>query len=402
MGVSDMTITVPEDLDSEIDVLLDDLPDVGGTLREMRARKPAQWGMAFGSPALLLLDHALVNAAFKDEAALPSAEFYTRTVTEVLGRNIQCMQGEEHRLNRALVSPSFRQRLMPDLIGPLLEPVANDLIDRVIDDGHADLVADFTSRYPFIVITRLLGLPSQDEAEIKHLAIAMLDIQRANGEALAASRRFVEIVQPVLDRRRVDPTDDLISTLAVTEVEGVRLSDEEIFSFLRLLFPAGADTTYLGLGNTLHALLTTPGSLDWVLADPDTRCRLAAEEGIRLNPPVSWIVRIAPEDMVWNGMAIPKDAQILLGITAANRDPAVVVDPDTFDPSREPVNVMTFGFGTHFCLGAALARAELDTALRVILTRLPNLRLAEPEGVRITGTIHHLLRGPNRLPVTFG
>lgn len=397
-----MTFTVPDQLDSEVDVLLDDIADVGATLRDMRAAKPAQWGRAFGSPALLLLSHELVNAAFKDEAALPSAEFYSRTVTEVLGRNIQCMKGEEHRMNRALVSPSFRQRLMPEIIGPLLEPIANELLDRVIEDGHADLVADFTSRYPFIVITRLLGLPSGDEEEIKHLAITMLDIRAANGAALAASRRFVEIVQPVLDRRRADPTEDLISTLAVTEVEGVRLSDEEIFSFLRLLFPAGADTTYLGLGNTLHALFTTPGSLEWVLADPDTRCRVAAEEGIRLNPPVSWIVRIAPEDMMWNGIALPKDAQVLLGITAANRDPAVVADPDTFDPAREPVNVMTFGFGAHFCLGAALARAELDTALQVILRRLPNLRLAEPDGVRITGTIHHLLRGPNRLPVVFG
>jgi cytochrome P450 len=110
---------------------------------------------------------------------------------------------------------------------------------------------------------------------------------------------------------------------------------------------------------------------------------------------------VAPVDLVWHGIDVPADASVLLGITAANRDPVAFDDPDRFDVTRETGNVMTFGFGTHFCLGAALARAELETALRVIVTRLPGLRLAATDEVRITGTIHHLLRGPNRLPVRF-
>lgn len=384
---------------SDVDVLLDDLPDVGGTLRELRDRAPALWAKGFGQPALLLLTHELVQAAFKDEATLPSAAFYSRTVTEVLGRNIQCMEGDEHRRNRALVSPFFRARLMPDLVEPLLEPVAHELIDRFEARGDADLVAELTARYPFTVITRLLGIPRQDEDLVKRLAVTMLDV--ANPDALSCSREFVALVQPVLDQRRVDPADDLISALATGEVDGERLTDEEIFNFLRLLFPAGADTTYLGLGNTLWALLTNLEQLDLVRSDPDRWCRPATEEGIRLNPPVSWIPRVAPVDLVWHGVEVPADASVLLGITAANRDPAVFADPDRFDVTREQGNVMTFGFGTHFCLGAALARAELETALRVIVTRLPGLRLAETEDVRITGTIHHLLRGPNRLPVRF-
>jgi cytochrome P450 len=311
------------------------------------------------------------------------------------------MRGDEHRINRALVSPAFRQRLMPGLVPPLLEPIAHELIDRFVHDGRADLVADFTSRYPFIVITRLLGLPRTSEDDIKRWALGMLDIQNRYDDAVQCSREFMQFVQPILEQRRTDPGDDLISTLATTEVEGQRLSDDEIFNFLRLLFPAGADTTYLGLGSTLHALLTNPDQMAIVLEDPAERCRWAGEEGIRLNPPTAWIPRVNPHDVVWHDIPIPAGAPMFLGIMAANRDPAVYPDPDRFDITRRPTTVMTFGFGLHFCLGAALARAELDVALRVILERLQNLRLVDDDGVRITGTIHHLLRGPNRLPVTF-
>ena len=393
---------VPQVMDTEIDFLLDDLPDVAGTLRELRAETPALWGRAFGEPTLLLLSHELVQAAFMDEAAFPAADFYEHVVTDVLGRNMQCMRGEEHRLNRALVSPAFRQRLMPGLVDPLLEPVAHELIDRFEASGEADLVADFTKRYPFIIITRLLGLPKHSEEEIRRWALAMLDIQQAHGEAIKASREFMAFVDPILQQRRVDPGDDLLSTLATTEVDGERLSDADIFNFLRLLFPAGADTTYLGLGNTLHSLLTNPTEMEVVLGDPSEQCRWAGEEGMRMDPPTAWIPRRNPRDITWHGIDIPAGASMMLGVMAANRDPLVYEDPDTFKVERRPGQVTTFGFGTHFCLGAHLARAELRVALEAIVTRLPNLRLRTTEGVRITGTIHHLLRGPTALPVAFG
>src|SRR3954447_18335407 len=146
-------------LDTEIDFLLDDLPDVAGTLRELREGRGWVWGKAFGEPALILLSHELVQAAFMAEDVFPSADFYSDVVTDVLGRNLQCMRGDEHKRNRALVSPAFRQRLMPALVEPLLEPVAHELIDRFEGAGEADLVADFTKRYPFIIINRMLGLP---------------------------------------------------------------------------------------------------------------------------------------------------------------------------------------------------------------------------------------------------
>jgi cytochrome P450 len=388
-------------LDSQTDFLLEDLPDYAGALAELREERGWAWGRAFGEPALLLLSHELVQAAFMAEDVFPSADFYSLVVTEVLGRNLQCMRGDEHKRNRALVSPAFRSRLMPGLVDPLLEPVAHELLDRVAGSGEADLVADFTHRYPFIVITRLLGLPEHSEEEIRRWAIVMLDVQQSHDAAIKASHEFMAYVDPILQQRRVDPGEDLLSTLATTEVDGERLTDEEIFNFLRLLFPAGADTTYLGLGNTLHSLLTNRDQLELVLADLDGECRWAAEEGLRLDPPTTWIPRRNPQDVTWQGIDIPAGASMMLGVMAANRDPAVYDDPDTFDVRRRPQQVTTFGFGTHFCLGAHLARAELEVSLKVILSRLPDLRLRTTDDVRITGTIHQLLRGPTALPVSF-
>jgi len=397
-----MTMTQPAGVDAEVDFALDDIADLPGLLHEMRARKPYVWARAFGAPTLALLSHELVHAAFMDEETFPSAEFYGKVVTDVLGRNMQCMYGDEHKRNRALVSPAFRQRLMPDLIDPLLEPVAHELIDRFEGRGEADLVAEFTTRYPFTIITRLLGLPAHSEDEVKRWALGMLDIQQHHDFALRCSQEFMEFVDPYVQRRRDDPGTDLISTLATTEVDGERLSDDEIFNFLRLLFPAGADTTYLGLGNTLCALLRDPKQLDVLRAAPAEECRWAAEEGVRWHPPVVWIPRTNPRDVLWHGIDIPAGASMLFGVLAANRDPAVYAEPDRFDVTRHPTMVMTFGFGTHFCLGVHLARAEMATSLRVLLERLPRLRFGEgADAVRITGSFVQFLQGPTALPVRF-
>jgi cytochrome P450 len=392
-----MTIVVPAVLDTEVDFLLDDMPDLAGTLHQLQARKPAIWAKAFGEPTLFVLSHELVRAAFVDEERFPSSEFYAHTVSEVLGRNLQCMYGQEHRINRALVSPPFRQQLVPDLVGPLLEPIAHELIDRFEGRDEVDLVAEFTRLYPFIVITRLLGLPVHSEDEVRRWAIAMFDLQHPD-VALHCSREFVTFVAPILQERRHDPGDDVLSMLATADVEGRRLTDEEIYNFIRLLFPAGADTTYLGLGSTLYHLLMNPDQFERVLADAG-ECRWAAEEGLRLDPPTTWIPRRNPREQVWHGIPIPAHASIMLGVMAANRDPAVFPDADRFDVARRPRSVMTFGSGIHFCLGAHLARAEIEVSLRVLFSRLDGLRLAQSEGVRITGTINQLFRGPNRLPV---
>jgi cytochrome P450 len=399
-----MTVTVPgvpDVLDDPADYALDDMPDLHERLADLRSRKPAAWVNIFGKPGVMFTSYELVNAAFKDEETFPSRAFYSNVVTDVLGYNIQCMYGEEHRRNRALASPTFRARLVQDLVTPVLEPVANELVDRFEARGEADLVSEFTNKYPFKIILRLLGLPQTSEEDVTRWALGMLDIQGNYDHAVRCSQEFTAFVDPILQHRRTDPTDDLISKLATEEIDGDRLTDEEIMNFLKLLFPAGADTTYLGLGNTLYGLLTNPEQLERVMADPDEEARWAAEEGVRWDAPVALLPRHCPEAVVWHDVPIPADTPLIFGIVAANRDPNEFEDPDTFDVGRRPTATMTFGFGQHFCLGAHLARAEMDISLRVLTKRLPKLRLRETEGVRIKGSVAQLLRGPNRLPVAF-
>lgn len=397
-----MVLTVPPVLDDEADFALDELADLVPRLHALRARKPAAWVRSFGEPTLMFTSFELVQAAFKDEPTFPSAEFYGHVVTDVMGRNIQTMEGEEHRINRALVSPGFRQRIMPGVIAPLLEPVAHELIDRFADRGEAELVGEFTRRYPAKVILAMLGLPQGAEEDVTRWALGMLNIQMGYEHALQCSQEFEAFVQPHLDARRVEPRDDLLSQLATHEVEGQLLTDTEIFAFLKLLFPAGADTTYLGLGSTILALLRNPDQLELLRSDLDEHLPWAAEEGLRWTPPTYLLPRRNRHDVTWHGIDIPAGTPLIFAIGAANRDPMVFEDPDRFDIRRRPPQTLTFGFGVHYCLGVHLARTEVQIALRILLERLPNLRLVDDGDVRIVGAVLQLLRGPNKLPVRFG
>ena len=396
-----MTIQYPTQLDEDFDYFEADRPDLVDQLRRHRETRPAAWVKAWGQPALMFTSYELVDAAFRDEETFPSAAFYGTTVTDVLGRNIQCMEGTEHRRNRALVSPYFRAKNVAEVVPPLLEPVAHELIDRFEAAGETDLVASFTKLYPIKIILRLLGLPLESEDDVARWAMGMMDIQHNFELAVQCSKDFRAFVTPVLERRRVEPGEDLLSQLATVEIEGERLSNDEIMSFLLLLFPAGADTTFLGLGTTLFALLTHPEQLEYVQSDLKEECRWAAEEAIRWVPPVSLQPRRNAKDVVWRDIPIPAGANLIFATIAGNHDPAAYEDPDRFDVRRRPKATLTFGRGPHFCLGAHLARAEMDVAVRVLLERLPRLRLVEGSDARITSGIVPVFRGPNRLPVRF-
>jgi cytochrome P450 len=206
----------------------------------------------------------------------------------------------------------------------------------------------------------------------------------------------MDFVDPILRERRENPGDDLISTLATAEEDGRRLTDEEIYNFLRLLFPAGADTTYLGLGSTLYSLLTNPDQLGYVREDLGERCRWAGEEAIRLDPPTAWIPRINPRDVVWHGIEIPAGAPMFLGVMAANRDPAVFPDADQVRIDRIENRHAAFGLGIHRCLGSNLARMELRVALEEWMRRYPDFELADAAGVTWSAG---QVRGPRTLPV---
>ena len=371
-----------------------DMADLHEVIHRLRADGPVTEVRYFGEPALLFTTYESVDAAYRDDDLFPAAAAFAEMTEPSMGRTLQCMHGDEHKRNRKLVSPSFRVRIMPDYVRPILESVAHELIDDFVDAKEADLVTAFNSRFPGIVISRLLGIPDDNDIDLQHCAHRLLSYPNDPAGALAAKAEFTHVLGPLVTQRRVDPTNDLISTLATTNDEGDALTDEEIFTFVRLLFAAGTDTTFHGLGTVLYALLTHPAQLERVVADPSTELRWAVEESLRWDPVVSMEPRRAPTATEWFGHSIDAGARVLFGIAAANRDPSVFDEPDVYDVGRRPEPIMTFGIGPHFCLGAHLARAELVTALGAMLDRLPGLRLVDAEHTRVHGTV---LRGPRQL-----
>jgi cytochrome P450 len=379
----------------------DELIDLPERVAQMRAERPATWVPFVGEPALHLNTYELVSAGFREEASIPGHLFYRLTQDPVMGRTVLSLSGAEHRMARALQSPWFRQKLLPGYVMSLFEPTAAELIDVFVDRGEADLVAEFTKEYPMRVIMRLLDLDPSSGVNWSQLAWDMIQVAYDYDKAEKAIAEFDRQVGPIIEERRRHPGPDLISALVTAEVDGERMTDADLFSFVRLMFPAGSDTTLLGMGNVLLTLLTHPDAMAQTLADLDGEATWAIEEALRLQPSVAHLPRrTGPEDIEWHGIPIPAGSMVLLSVIAANRDPAQFPDPDRFDPQRRPEGVMTWGFAAHHCLGMHFALAEMTYALKSVLTRLPNLRLADTEPV--PQVIGGVLRGPERLAVTFG
>jgi cytochrome P450 len=387
------------------DGLLMVVENVHERLREAREKHPVMPGSPFAEASSTDLGLAGVTALGYDECRTVltepdtfSSSIYDQIMGPVMGRTLLELQGAEHRANRALVSPSFRATLLEHWRTELVEVVVHELIDRFVPRGRADLVRGFTFAFPAQVIARLMGLPREDYVRFQRLSIELLNVVYNWDRGIAASVALKEYFAEVLAERRRDPQEDLISTLAETEVEGGRLTDDEIFTFLLLILPAGVETTYRASGNLLVALLTEPGLMEAVRADRDM-VRGAIEEALRWEPPISTVVRAAVRDCELGGLAIPSGTTVSVSVAAANRDPKRYTDPDRFDPTRTNIAHLTFGAGPHVCLGMHLARMETTVAINALLDRLDDLRLdpRAPEPT-ITGVA---FRSPAALPVEF-
>jgi len=318
---------------------------------------------------------------------------------DVFGKHVMLgMDEPEHRRYRALVSKAFSQKALARRESELVEQVANELIDAFVERGRAELVREFTFPYPTQIIAGLLGLPREDHPQFQRWSISLLSFTVNPERGIAASAALKDYFAPILADRRRRPHDDLISTLAHAEIEGESLSDEEIFSFLLLLLPAGVETTYRSTGNLLFGLLSNPDQLDAVRSDrsllPQT-----IEEAVRWEPPLLSITRVATRDTVLAGVPIPAGSAVMPMLGAANRDESRYPDPDRFDVFRTPTPHISFGQGVHVCLGMHLARLEMRVALNLLFDRLPDLRL-DPEGddPHIRGQV---FRSPTSLPVLF-
>jgi cytochrome P450 len=327
-----------------------------------------------------------------------SSSIYQEVMGPVMGRTLLELEGAEHRASRALVSPSFRTALLERWRSELVEVVVHELIDRFAPRGRAELAREFTFAFPVQVIARIMGLPRQDYLRFQRLSIELLNVVYDWDCGLAASASLKAYFTEVLSARRPNPQDDLISTLAESEIDGARLTDDEIFAFLLLILPAGVETTYRASGNLLVALLTEPALMAALRADR-SMLRAAFEEALRWEPPITTVVRRAVRDCELGGVAISAGTHVSVSVAAANRDPARYPDPDRFDPTRRNIAHLTFGGGPHLCLGMHLARMEAAVAINALLDRLPDLRL--DSSVPPPHVVGVAFRAPAALPVEF-
>jgi cytochrome P450 len=308
------------------------------------------------------------------------------------------MEGEQHRLYRKLATPAFRSRAVERFARDVMPALAHEVLDRFRSESEVDLVVRFTRFYPFLVISRLLGIPREREDAFHRWAWEMLGapgVARERSDRSAAE--FTSYLMPVVAARRAEPREDVISELVLSEVEGRRLDDDEVLANVRLMFAAGATTTHDGLGSLLHTLLTQEDTWRRVVDDPGLRPG-AIHELLRWETPVANLPRIsAPEPVEFAGRTVAPGSFVLFSMASANRDPEVFDDPDRFDVTRPMRDNLTFGRGIRSCPGMHLAKSGLATALDAMAERFPGLRLlGDPLDSAPTGGT---VRGPDRLPV---
>lgn len=385
---------------------------------ELRSQAPVHRGsvrelLGYPEGGLNLRREAPVYSAFSYEANdivlrdndTFSSTFYSGFTTAMFGRSILEMVGEEHRRYRALVQPAFTPKRAQWWIDRWITTLVDEAISAFEHSGRAELNAELCSRIPLQTITASFGLTRQEALDFREGAEGGGMARRsADAQALLAERheRTTAMLKKVIEARRAEPQDDLITTLVETEIDenGQRhlLTDDEIYGFARLILTAGSGTTWRQLGILLLGLLQTPGLLEEVRQDREL-LRRAIEEAVRWEPTDPIFRRLVTRDVTLCGVDIPAGAVVEMNLGAANRDPERWDDPETFDPHRAPKPNLGFAGGPHICLGMHVARAEMWVAMNAVLDRLHDLRL-DPDvpNVRIIGLEH---RGPNGIPVLF-
>ncbi|OBI18178.1 cytochrome P450 [Mycobacterium sp. E2497] len=311
----------------------------------------------------------------------------------------------DHTRLRRLVSKAFAPKVVSAL-EPDIRALVDGMLDRVAERGHFEVVEDFAYPLPVAVICRLLGVPLDDEPQFSRasasLAQALDPFSTITGvpaeianERQQAGAWLREYFHGLIDRRRSQPGDDLLSGLIAVEESGDQLSEEEIVSTCNLLLIAGHETTVNLIGNAMLALLRDPVQWGALGADPG-RAPAIVEETLRYDPPVQLVGRIALADMTIGGVEVPAGDVMMLLLAAAHRDPAEFERPDVFDPDRKGLRHLGFGRGAHYCLGAPLARLEAGVALSAVTARFPGARLDGEPQYKANVT----LRGLSRLQVT--
>jgi cytochrome P450 len=306
----------------------------------------------------------------------------------------------DHTRLRRLALPAFSPKAVAGY-QPRIERLVADLLDRAQQAGQFDLVADFAAPLPIAVITDLLGIPDADAAGFARYGAIMgsaldgVKSMRHVQQLIAGSNALGEIFRNLFELRRSEPGDDIVSSLVAASPD--RISPDEMLSMCVMLLLAGFETTVNLISNAVLALLGHEQQWQALCADPDGLASRAVEEALRWDPPVQRTDRFAQQDLELEGQVIRRGEKVITLIGAANRDPQVYPDPDTFDLSREhAAGHLAFSSGIHYCLGQPLARLEATIALRELAARMPGLARAGRLTMRNATTI----RGPLHLPVT--
>ncbi|MBW2160296.1 MAG: cytochrome P450 [Deltaproteobacteria bacterium] len=358
------------------------------TLTRLREAGPVVEVRFMNMPAFAVTRYDGLIRAFRDGERFPPERIYQMMFEPICGPTFQTLTGRDHVIRRRLATPALRAEAVRKQDEVEIVKLANELIEH------------FTHLFPFIIITRLLGVPRDAEREFRRWAQALLRFAEDHARAVAANAELTAYLEPIVAARREQPRDDIISDLVRAEVDGKRFTDEEVLSHVRLIFSAGAGTTHDAIGNLFYHLLSQPELWEMAKRDPCTRPGIV-EEILRFEPPVAVLPRISASSPIeFDGVSIPPSAFMLFAISSANRDPSAFPDPNVFKTDRPPKPILTtFGPGPRMCPGQHLARKELSLVLDVVLERLPNLVLLDPDASQPVGAI---IRGPHTLPVATG
>ena len=324
-----------------------------------------------------------------------------RPFLEVDNFSLLDLEPPAHTRLRGLVQKAFMARQI-ERLRPRIEALSHELIDRMQAATQTDLLPAFATPIPVLVIAEMLGVPaemSQQLLDWSHAMVGVYELAPSEAQKQAATRaadEFVAFLRDYVRQRRQQPRDDLITLLIEAEEDGERLSEMELIATCILLLNAGHEATVNVIGNGVLALLQNPAQLARWRADP-ALTPAAIEELLRYDTPLHLFNRWVLQDLAFGGLELQQGMQVSLLLGAANRDGTVFDRPDQLDLSRSPNPHVSLGGGIHYCLGAPLARLELQTALPILLERLPQLALVEPP--RFKNSYH--FRGLERLLVSY-
>ena len=357
-------------------------------------------------PAWIVSRYDDVVTVLRDERFSKEFSVFTRfapRTVRMMTRNLVNADPPAHTRLRTLVSKAFTPRTV-ERLETRVQALCDQMLDAAAGRGRMDLVRDLALPLPITVIGEMLGVPHADQPRFAAWASRvsagssgrLVDVVRAQSGMWSFGRYFRALVE----KRRADPRDDLVTALVQAEEAGDRLDEEELLGMIGLLMFAGFETTVSLIAHGALALMRNPEERDRLSADPDL-APAAIEELLRYTCPAEYATpRTAREDVMLGGARIPQGAMVLAGLGSANRDETKFTDPDRLDLAREPNKHLALGSGIHFCLGAPLARMEGRIALTTLFRRFPGLRV-EPDAEPLAWRRGLIFRGLESLPVTW-